>query len=80
MLFELEPPVIEFAVVGLDAEFALRLQLAAAAAVELELVELLELLSCAFGLGGLWRFGLGVDLDRDFIIILGFDVELKVEV
>lgn len=75
VLFKLEL-VIEF-VLGLEAEFELGLQFAVVV-VELELE--LELLSCVgFGLA-IWRFGLGMDFDLDFILEFAHDVELRVMV
>lgn len=76
VLFKLEL-VIEFAL-GVEAEFELRLQFAVVVVVELELE--LELLSWVeFGLI-VWRFGLGVDFDLDFILGFAHDVELRVTV
>lgn len=64
--------MIEF-VPGLVAEFVLGLQFAVAVELELEL----ELLSCAaFGLTE-WRFGLGMDFDRDFVLGFAHGVELR---
>lgn len=74
VLFELEL-VIEF-VLGLKLEFELGLQFAVVVELELEL----ELLSCVgFGLM-VWRFGFGMDFDRDFILGFAHAVELRAAV
>jgi len=67
--------VIEF-VLRLVAEFELGLQFVVVAELELEL----ELLSCVGFRLTVWRFGLGIDFDRDFILGFADDVELRVEV